>query len=1421
MQASNASEDPLGGARTSRDDVNENGEGGGSASYRGYDYQKEVTAWVALTLFLERRSDALDQIIVEPASEEDIEADLNVSPDEATATVVVPAGTKLTVQVKFRGAGHWSAREFAELVLDKPRKGATGPTPRPRAKTLLLTDPARRYVLITNVTVDRALSPGRVERVDQAPSPSFVPPHVTRVSSEKEALQGRFAIVEGLTRRDLRNELHRQLRSIGHVPSPGIEQALQNILRIIEDRLLGLPSPLTRTEIEAIIQNAGGLPYPDRDLAEYREPANAAVARETLQRENAVLLIGPPGYGKSLTARRIVYEHQVDDPPFTVVRETEGIAGIDTLLGRPGRHVFFLEDPWGQARLDDDASRWTIELPKLLLRATADKRFVITSRTDILRRALGEGALKPWRKIACPISDDSYDVSTRWEIVKVKLRGGGSWMEDFAREHRDRILTELRSPYALARFARGLLDCPSLDDAKIGSLIAEAQVETIRSVVAEQVRGWASDGVPCAAITWALLRRGRRIVPARLKALQRALEEAPRPLEIDLEGFVEHFRPMNLHQADDGSLTAHGKVVEGLEDVVVLYRREAERTVGKAIHAIELLRDRDESYAGEILAFAEAADSIPRSTGFELAPDVRAIVDDLVVGRLVTAGPDDFARALNDVVFRASQERPLSRLARYLDLGQPEREDKEAVGFGYGWRPPQLNGAEISAIRSEPDAERIVAMWISHVLPLESTDYDARKLLAWLDPIGFDLRAAFLEGCQIVSETPRFLTNADTVVEGALHRPMPPYEAVFALLERWEESLDAVWDGRLKGRKAWQGEADFTEQLHLQDEMEELGTAVGHGVRGYVRSRRAAEGYAWIADHRRRDLLMPAWAEELRFAPDTTVEELDAYFEITSSAQEREQGLLIIGEKKLAAAAPRLHEALRTGSAREREMAVHSLRWLYDGSTVEAALMAAMAEVDLVGQIELFSAARKAGAHSQERRELMRRLQDVAQPESRGLLELLTLAEAKSSEDEIRAHAERVPPGTFSEVLRQVPLATGRLLLVLAALRGVDVTEISDRWLASTDVDDVRAAVSALAYIETPASRARVASAATNADYKVRRLVMEVLARSTDHQQLMRVLEFEHDASAPVRQRLATLIGEHRWPEGIPVLLRLLDDTRDSASHHAYDARWEPKLGVARAAAEALKGFDGLPDDALERIIGFVEEKKAASRDVEVHASLLHVLAPVDDSRVVPILGQLMNDDRVIGHHDEPLYPVRYAAGWALFHHLDLYPGDRDAVDWGQVERAAGHSDPQLAAPGLFLLGRELNAPTPGTLDVLRSHASEPRRALALMMVDDYATARSIAAKYEILPPDHPLFRDAPLVETSLPDDTHQTWPATTTMEAWLRALDMDRDVEGVLLKVAEARTGLDLGVTDYNATVLRRKERIPVVTLSEMFGME
>jgi len=256
-------------------------------------------------------------------------------------------------------------------------------------------------------------------------------------------LQGRWGFIEGLSWVALEAELRRLFEVVGHVPSTRVGEAQESLERAIEDRLMGPAAPLTREQVVAIVESAGGLPQRERELAEFVPPPAAATATALLAKEHAVLLIGPPGFGKSLIAKQLVHDCRLDPRPFEVIRERAGLAGIDTLLSAPGRHVFHLDDPWGQSKLEGDAADWVIKLPGLLQRATPDKVFIITSRTDILALAKVSADEAPWRTIVCPVTQADYDAAARWSILCRKLQGAASWQQDYALQHRKVLLGAL------------------------------------------------------------------------------------------------------------------------------------------------------------------------------------------------------------------------------------------------------------------------------------------------------------------------------------------------------------------------------------------------------------------------------------------------------------------------------------------------------------------------------------------------------------------------------------------------------------------------------------------------------------------------------------------------------------------------------------------------------------------------------------------------------------------------------------------------------------------------------------------------------------------------------------------------------------------------------------------------------------------
>ncbi|MGY3622467.1 hypothetical protein ACVJGD_008663 [Bradyrhizobium sp. USDA 10063] len=315
---------------------------------------------------------------------------------------------------------------------------------------------------------------------------------------------------------------------------------------------------------------------------------------------------------------------------------------------------------------------------------------------------------------------------------------------------------------------------------------------------------------------------------------------------------------------------------------------------------------------------------------------------------------------------------------------------------------------------------------------------------------------------------------------------------------------------------------------------------------------------------------------------------------------------------------------------------------------------------------------------------------------------------------------------------------------------------------------------------------------------------IEVLAPRAEGPRRQRLLDEVSDRSAPVRAALAEIVGRHRWTDGLPTLLTLLGDTRNYARHPEHQQREEPEYHVARAAADALSKFESLPAEAVEHVITVLDGRPHGPVDVELHASLLGLLTRSHDDRIWATLERSLEDDPVAGDSSENLYPIRYAAAWSMVY-----------------AKAAGHVDPQLAAPALLALGTKLAADADGlTLDTLRGeHATPARVALAFAIIDDPAQARSLAEKHDLLPADHSLFDLADDISTG--SASLNRWPLSTKGRAWLERLDGGDDVEDVLLWVMSKRTGLDLAPEDFDPEALRRRESIPLTTTAELFGME
>src|SRR6202035_713498 len=135
----------------------------GGTSLEGYSYQLDVSILIALDLALARK--VAHEVVLEPATEEDLEADIENEPGALSETIALDT-YRLVLQCKLRNTGPWKHEELTRLLAHGTKR---------KSARERLADPKNRYLLVTSADLDGVARKLRFEVVDEWPAPGDFP----------------------------------------------------------------------------------------------------------------------------------------------------------------------------------------------------------------------------------------------------------------------------------------------------------------------------------------------------------------------------------------------------------------------------------------------------------------------------------------------------------------------------------------------------------------------------------------------------------------------------------------------------------------------------------------------------------------------------------------------------------------------------------------------------------------------------------------------------------------------------------------------------------------------------------------------------------------------------------------------------------------------------------------------------------------------------------------------------------------------------------------------------------------------------------------------------------------------------------------------------------------------------------------------
>ena len=666
---------------------------GGTAGLEGYLYQATASTWVALELVLNQRLAV--ELVLEPVTHEDIEAAV-ANPEAAELDSQLLVSFPLQIQIKQRSTMNWTVAGLNEL-LTKPRKRRKSPVEN-------LENPNLRYLLITNASVD-GVARGLVTRqLGVFPAANDMPVSLAGALPDAAGRVGVMPLIddERLTERIERLLIRRFKVPVARVGACRLaldSQALERMRR---------PGGgvWSRAELDQLVADHDGLPSSATLADRFVPPTNFDDFVHIVDTQHAIILTGPSGTGKTSTAEALLRHLHAgaDGFEFTIV---EG--GPEKIRARRpnGPIVFMIEDPWGRVRADPRAEPWNEAIIGLLAKASPQRKFIITSRSDVLADA--QPPSLP-RSMMALLEGYHYPTAQKRSLFDNRLVALPRDLQSDVDKTRADIVRDVSTPAEIERYFWLLTNDRRPNEELWGFIrrcIATAKSSSVDTALLSNVRQ--RNDHRWAILTWGLFKASRKLSYATIGQIQEELD-AIDPVYFDgvtdYLGFLVAGR--HLHQTGAVLSYTHPLVEKGLQSVVDEKSSLAKRVLADLFAALLALKD--ENWGLESAASLLAA-MIRTGLGTRhVTPAVQSDLDVWLVQRLTTLGPDfeDDLDLAATVGSRANAP-PEIRLARWLT--------NKGGDWAAPWEEPEdLDATDYAAMAAAPAAAAICGAFVRRIL---------------------------------------------------------------------------------------------------------------------------------------------------------------------------------------------------------------------------------------------------------------------------------------------------------------------------------------------------------------------------------------------------------------------------------------------------------------------------------------------------------------------------------------------------------------------------------------------------------------------------------------------------------------------------------------------------------------------------------